>query len=186
MKTQSVLKNHRLLWWEYWPGSATSSPFELPVLRVLLLNCTPTSNTEVAAGYLDRTEPWLGGILSVLTLKSKLLLTLGLQKWRFPHSHFPVRMHRIPLVRLAAPAVGQLCSWRMCCHRFCADRRDIDSFRQLLRVSVCSLFSTAWKDILILYAYRKYEKFSEHLLFINLSSYCSSKVINGKTEAQSN
>jgi len=126
------------------------------------------------------------GILSTLTLKSKPLLILELQKWLFPHMYFPVGIREIPSVHLAVRWLDVSPSADVGTATGFVLIDSIDSFRQLLRVSVCSLFSAAWKDIVILYAYRKRGKLSEHLLFINLASYCSNKMINEKTEAQSN
>lgn len=108
----------------------------------------------------------------------------GGTEWLFPYKHFPAGMHGMPSVPLAVQCLPA--SPPADVHTACADRLVTHSWRQLLRLLVCSLFSTAWKDILILYAYRKCGELSEHLLFINLASYCCIKVINGKTEAQSN
>lgn len=120
-------------------------------------------------------------ILAVLALESELLLTLETQSGCFLTSAAQFgSTGSLSALGSAVPAL-QLTSTQPC-----ADRLVTHSLRQLLRILVCSLFSTAWKDILILYAYRKCGKLSEHLLFINLASYCCIKVINGKTEAQSN
>lgn len=98
---------------------------------------------------------------------------------------FPVGMHGIPLAPLAAlclPASPSADVHTAPCWQTCHTLLEAT----LTSLLVCSLFSTAWKDILILYAYRKCGELLEHLLFINLASYCCVEVINGKTEAQSN
>lgn len=130
--------------------------------------------------YLGRAESWLGGS-SLSWLWNQSCCSL----WSYRSGCFLTRTFQFESPG-SLWCAWQCAGWPTHSHRFCADRPAILSFRQLIRVSVCSLFSTAWKDILILYAYRKRGKLSEHLLFINLASYCSKKVINGKTEAQSN
>lgn len=124
------------------------------------------------------------GILTVLTLESELLLTLETQSGCFLTS--PSQCESTGSLQCPGQRSACLPARQLTYTQPCADRLVTHSLRQLLRLLVCSVFSTAWKDILILSAYRKCGKLSEHLLFINLASYCCIKVINGKTEAQSN
>lgn len=124
------------------------------------------------------------GILAILTLESELLLALETQS-----GCFLTRTSQLESTGcLQCPWQCSAClpALQLTYTQPRAGRLVTHSLRQLLRLLVCSLFSTAWKDILILYAYRKCGELSEHLLFINLASYCCIKVINGKTEAQSN
>lgn len=168
MKMRSVLINHCLLWREQRPADATNSHLSTPFWGVATwLHCT--SNIQVEAGALIEQRCGLGDPLypgSEIKAAAHAAVT-----------GVAVSSHILSCLKPWDPfgALGsalaqcQLFGWHMHRHRFCADRLVIGSFRQLLRVSVCSLFSTAWKDVLILYVYRKCGKLSEHLLFINLA-----------------